>query len=66
MGRLIYQYINAAPVTKQSVTSQWRLHISELDDNADNISQSRIVYKSPYCDSKQECIKHAEEFNRDA
>jgi len=65
MSRYIYQYMNGGSTTGKS-TSDWRLKIVSLPDNAKLLSEGKVVYTSPVCDTKLECEAYKKEFNKNA
>ena len=71
MTRLIYMFINGCAVSRNNKvlesgqTSDWRLRIVEMPDDAITISDTTELFRSPVCKTKQECQEYKEKFNEE-
>ena len=62
MSRYVYQYINSANNNPPPL-SNWRLVVLDVNEDAEMLSDSKIVFESPYCETRQECEIYRKEFD---
>ena len=62
MSRYVYQYINSANNNPPPL-SNWRLVVLDVNEDAKMLSDSKIVFESPCCETREECDGYRKEFD---
>lgn len=65
MTKIINQFINSASTTDDESTSEWYFQVVELEDTASYLSEGKVLYRSPRCESKEECEEYKEQFKKE-